>query len=146
MVVDTRKFSHTTSYRPQIMCEEYLKSRFHLHLKTASYLPVGIKSKADFIVRGATVGTFKVKELKKRTEPINIRRYMEMPILSRGSSVENRIERLEKQFNKLVSSTWSYLFNKRNVEEMAELSKGMLADSKRMQELAEQLEEADDER
>lgn len=71
--------------------------------------------------------------------------YMRMPFMIQKHSVENRLERLEEQFNNLVSSTWSYLFSERDIEEMRELSKGMLEGSKKMRELAEQLQEVDDE-
>jgi hypothetical protein len=68
-----------------------------------------------------------------------------IPSVGKAYSIENRLERLEEQFNSLVSSTWDYLFSERDVKEMRELSKGILEDSKKMQELAQQLQEADDE-
>lgn len=69
-----------------------------------------------------------------------------IPSVEKAYSVENRLERLEEQFNELVSSTWGYIFDAKDVKEMKELSKGMVEDSKRIQELSEQLKEADNER
>jgi len=145
MVVDARKFGYTMFLEPQTKSTEYLKSASHRNLKVAGHLP--IRTKADFIIANTAKGSFIVIETKKRTEPVSIsgeKWYATMPIVSREFSVEARLEKLEEQFNNLVRSTWSYLFTERDIKEMGELSKGILEDSKKMQELAQQLQETDD--
>lgn len=145
MAIDTRKFSHTMFYRLQSVGAGHLKSGFRRNLKVAGHLP--IRTKADFIIANTAKGSFIVIETKKRAEPVSISGetwYATMPIVSREFSVEARLEKLEEQFNNLVRSTWSYLFTERDIKEMGELSKGMLEDSKKMQELAQQLQETDD--
>ena len=61
-------------------------------------------------------------------------------------SIGNKIKRLEDQFNSLVSSTWNYIFDKKQHVEMSELSKGILDDVKKMQELLEKFQESDDQK
>jgi len=148
MVVGTHKLSHSRFDRPQAVFSEYLKSGFHEHFKTASHLPVMAKATADFIIADTAKGSFIAVEMKRNVRRASTRQissYLRMLSAIPERPVENRLERLEKQFDELVKSTWSYLFSKRDVEEMGELSKGMLEDSKKMRELAQKLQDADDE-
>jgi len=150
MAVDRGKWGYTMFLEPHTKSIEYLKSAFHRNLKVTGRLP--IRTKTDFIIANMVKGSYIVIETKKRVEPVSISGktwYATMPTVSRDFSVEarleNRLERLEEQFDKLVKSTWGYLFSEKDIKEMGELSKGMLEDSKKMQESAQQLQEADDE-
>ncbi len=148
MAVDACKFSHMMLYSPRIKAPEYAKSGLRGHLKGSSQLPARIERETHFIIVGTTKGSFKSAEIKGGIGTISFSRkpaHLQMPFVSRQRLFESRIEQLEERFNKLVSSTWGYLFSERDIEEMRDLSKGMLEGSKKMRELAEQLQEADDE-
>jgi predicted site-specific integrase-resolvase len=130
------------------MSPKYLEPYPYAYLKGTSHLPV--RTKADFIIADTSKGSFiAVNKIMKRSvrqvSAKQIASYLRMSVIVQKQPLENRIERLEEQFDKLIKSTWSYVFSKRDIEEMRELSKGMLADSKKMRELAQQLQEADDE-
>jgi len=138
MTVDTRRLGYTMFREPQIQSAEYFKLRSHRHLQVFNHLCV--RAKANFITADMPTGNFvilgatKGKTLRAHTA-----------FIAREHSIEKRLERLEEQFNNLASSTWSFLFSERESEQMRELSKGMLEGSKKMRELAEQLQEVDDE-
>lgn len=147
MAVDTHKLGDTMFRGSQIKSAKYLKAGFHGHFKTESHLPVMAKAMADFITADTARGSFTVVEMKrniKRASARQISSYLRMLSVIPEHSVEKRLERLEEEFNNLVSSTWNYLFSEGDIKEMRELSKGMLEGSKKMRELAEQLQEADD--
>lgn len=147
MVVNANEFGYATLDRPLDISNKYTKSDFYSHLKASSYVHGKIKVDVDFIV-GTAKGSFKVIEVNKRTERVSTRQissYLRMLPAIPERSVEDRLERLEKQFNNLVRSTWGYLFAERDIKEMGELSKGMLEDSKKMRELAQKLQDTDDE-
>lgn len=55
------------------------------------------------------------------------------------SSASSSLEDLERHFNRLVSSTWKYIFSQQDKETMKALSKKMLADSSRMKKLADKV-------
>jgi len=148
MVVDTHKLGYTMFRGPQIKSAEYLKAGLHWHFKTASHLPVMAKAMTDFIIADTAKGSFTVVEVKRnvrRTSARQVSSYLRMLSVIPERSVEDRLERMENRFNDLVKSTWGYLFTERDIKEMEKLSKGMLEGSKKMRELAEQLQEAEDE-
>lgn len=159
MVGDTRKASHMQFHKAQSIVGEDWAGRHigaqgnsimahNAYFKVPRRLGVPIKTRADFIIADTAKGSFVVVEVKKgvgRVGAGQIPLYLRMSVMAQEHFVEKRLERLEKQFNKLVSSTWSYLFSKRDIKEMGELSNGMLEDSKRMRELAQQLQKTDDE-
>ena len=146
--VDIHKFRHMMFYSPQSIGPQYVKSGLHGHLKAISRLPARIEGKTSFIVASMTKSSLKFAETKGGIGTISFDRkpaYLQMPFVSRQQLFEGRIEHLEEQFNNLVSSTWGYLFTERDIKKMGELSKGMLEGSKKMRELAEQLQEVEDE-
>lgn len=146
MVVNTHELGKTRFFKPQMISAKYFEPRVYAHLREADYLP--LRTKADFIIADTSTGSFVVVEMKKSARQAGARQiasYLRMPVIMRKQPLENRLERLEEQFNKLVESTWGHLFSERDIKEMRKLSKGMLEDSKKMRELAQQLQESDDE-
>jgi hypothetical protein len=140
MMVNAYKFGHATLRRPQVTSDKYTKSAFYWHLKSTSYLRGRIEVDADFTIADRSKGSFVVVGTKKGKTF-----HLQTAFIAPELSIEKRLERLEEQYDKLVKSTWSYLFSKKDIKEMGELSKGMLEGSKKMRELAEQLEKAEDE-
>lgn len=139
MVVNITKFRDIPSHRH--IGEKFMELGPHQRLKAASYLSFEIRPQADFVISDTTKDKFILVGAKKGLKQERTTRKAQMegqPIL------ENRLGILEEQFNKLVSSTWEYIFGKENIVKMSELSKGMLEDSKKIQELSEQLKEVDD--
>ena len=58
-------------------------------------------------------------------------------------SGENRINRLETQLNNLVTSTWSYIFDKEQQDEMNKLSREMIEDGKKIKQIFKKFQESD---
>lgn len=96
MVVDTRKFGHTTFYESRDISERDKVNRYvsspselfmlyNMYWKSASHLPARIRAKADFIIADTSKGSFKVVEMKKRVGRVGIRQipsYLRMPVIA----------------------------------------------------------------
>ena len=139
MAVYTHKFGHMQVYQPLSRIERDTKSALH---EIGTYLTS--HSKLDMVYYDMYL---KAIDYFPERPSVKARRgiwYVGEPSIAMERSVENRLERLEKQFNNLVRSTWDYVFSQRDREKMKELSKGMLEGSKKLKELAKQLQETDD--
>jgi hypothetical protein len=143
MVVNRSKLGYTMFHRPQsTISGEYLKSEPGKSVVLMGHTSY-VAEIARYLYNYSKATSLTVFGLTYKFDSV-AGGHKRMPLIIHERSVKNRLERLEKQFNNLVKSTWSYLFSKGDIEEMGELSKGMLESTKKMRELAEQLQEADD--
>ena len=144
MRVSIREFGHSGFYKCQATSEESPKSQ----LRRPYFYGARGSGKTNFMIASTVIGSFRAPEIERWAKQVSVRQnkwFVAVPIASQEPSVENRLKRLEENFNGLVKSTWGYLFTKRDIREMDELSKGMLEGSKKMRELAEKLQEVEDE-
>jgi len=98
MVVDIRKSVHKKFYEPQTVSAEYVKAGFREHLEVASHMSVRLKAKADFIIAGASKGSFIIVEMRRNVGQAGTRQilsYLRMPVVAEAlyiSSPERQVE------------------------------------------------------
>lgn len=146
MISDTYKIGQGKTYKYRVSNKKHLHPISH---QPGTYLLFGNlgSGKSQFVSAIATksyYGFFKVNkktEIEKNDEG---KEYTSKYITPTNLMFEKRLDILENQFNNLISSTWSYLFDKKQQVEMSDLSKGMLDDVKKMKELSEKFQESDE--